>query len=113
VAGIGININQTRFDPALPNPVSLKQITGSNFNVIQLARELCSRLEERFQLLLKSNAESIIKSYEAVMYKRDQVVKLRKDGKIFETVLRGVSPPGKLIAGESQYDFNEVEWVIE
>src|SRR5688572_2022740 len=40
IAGIGININQTSFDPALPNPVSLKQITGKNFNVIQLAREL-------------------------------------------------------------------------
>src|SRR6187397_1554210 len=28
VIGIGININQTAFSPDLPNPVSLKQITG-------------------------------------------------------------------------------------
>ena len=33
IIGIGININQTFFDPSLPNPVSLKQITGKNFNI--------------------------------------------------------------------------------
>jgi BirA family biotin operon repressor/biotin-[acetyl-CoA-carboxylase] ligase len=113
VAGMGININQTQFDAALPNPVSLKQITGKDFNVIQLARELCSRLEERFQQLLNAGTESVLKNYEAVMYKREQMVKLRKDGRVFETVVRGVSPTGKLITGEHQYDFNEVEWVIE
>ena len=32
----GININQTEFDPLLPNPVSLKQITGSIMNLLNL-----------------------------------------------------------------------------
>lgn len=112
VAGIGININQTVFDPSLPNPVSLKQITGRQFNVVQLARELCTRLEERFQQLQVSGTAAILEEYELVMYKRGQKVKLRKDGQIFEAFIHGVSPAGKLIAGESQYDFNEVEWVI-
>ena len=35
VVGIGININQTIFDPALPNPVSLKQITGKTFDPVE------------------------------------------------------------------------------
>jgi BirA family transcriptional regulator, biotin operon repressor / biotin---[acetyl-CoA-carboxylase] ligase len=112
IAGIGININQTRFDPALPNPVSLKQITGRNFNVIQLARELCTHLEQRFQQLQTSGIESILKDYEAVMYKRGQTVRLKKDGKVFETIIQGVAPSGRLIAGDRQYDFNELEWVI-
>jgi BirA family biotin operon repressor/biotin-[acetyl-CoA-carboxylase] ligase len=112
IAGIGININQTVFDPSLPNPVSLKQITGRQFEVVQLARELCTRLEERFQQLQVSGTEAILKKYESAMYKRGQKVKLRKDGQIFEALIHGVSPAGKLIAGESQYDFNEVEWVM-
>ena len=32
IAGIGINVNQTAFDPALPNPVSLAQAGGRKFN---------------------------------------------------------------------------------
>ncbi len=31
VVGIGINVNQVVFDPSLPNPVSLKQITRTRF----------------------------------------------------------------------------------
>ncbi len=112
IAGIGININQTRFDPLLPNPVSLKQITGRDFNVIQLARELCKKLEERYQQMLSLNTESLLKQYEAVMYKRGENANLRKDGKVFQAMIRGVSPSGGLIAGENQYDFNEIEWVL-
>ena len=113
IAGIGININQTGFPEHLPNPVSLKQVTGRQFEVEQLARELCVCLDTRYRLLLNSSTENILNEFEAVMYKRGQVVKLKKDGIIFPALIRGVSPSGKLIAGETQYDFNEVEWVME
>jgi BirA family biotin operon repressor/biotin-[acetyl-CoA-carboxylase] ligase len=112
IAGIGININQTRFDPALPNPVSLKQITGKNFNVIQLARELCTHLDKRFQQLQQSGIEPVLKDYEALMYKHGQMASFRKDGKLFQALVQGVAPSGRLIAGDRQYDFNELEWVI-
>jgi BirA family biotin operon repressor/biotin-[acetyl-CoA-carboxylase] ligase len=113
IAGIGININQTRFDPSLPNPVSLKQITGRQFDVIPLAKELCMHLEKRFRLLMTSNAETILKEYESAMYKREQIIKLKKDAQVFSSFIHGVSPSGKLIAGEKQYDLGEVEWVVE
>jgi BirA family biotin operon repressor/biotin-[acetyl-CoA-carboxylase] ligase len=112
IAGIGININQTHFDPALPNPVSLKQITGKNFNVIQLARELCTHLDKRFQQLQQSGIEPVLKEYEALMYKHGQMASFRKDGKLFQAQVQGVAPSGRLIAGDRQYDFNELEWVI-
>ncbi|MEI9808454.1 MAG: hypothetical protein WDO16_11640 [Bacteroidota bacterium] len=41
IVGIGININQTQFPPDLPNPVSLKQITGRQSGTVELAKELC------------------------------------------------------------------------
>ena len=44
IVGIGINVNQTHFPDHLPNPVSLKQITGRQSEVITLARELCSHI---------------------------------------------------------------------
>ena len=79
--------------------------------MVQLARELCTALEARFQQLQASGTAAILKEYELAMYKRGQKVKLRQGG-IFEAIIEGVSPSGKLIASGSQFGFNEVEWVI-
>ena len=32
IVGIGINVNQTEFDPALPNPVSMAMVAGRTFD---------------------------------------------------------------------------------
>ena len=63
VVGIGININQVKFDEALKNPVSLKNITGKNYNVIELAKELCALLQQRFLELLNNDFASLMKVY--------------------------------------------------
>ena len=55
VVGTGININQTSFPADLPNPVSLKQITGKNYEPLRLAKGLCSIIEEKYQQLIAGN----------------------------------------------------------
>jgi BirA family biotin operon repressor/biotin-[acetyl-CoA-carboxylase] ligase len=42
IVGIGININQTDFGNDAPNAISLAQITGAQFDIITLAKELCN-----------------------------------------------------------------------
>ena len=59
IIGIGININQTTFPDDLPNPVSLKQITGKNFDPVELAKELCGLLDKRFTELIENGFENI------------------------------------------------------
>ena len=44
VVGIGININQTVFSPDAPNPVSLKQITGRDWEILSLQKSLTKSL---------------------------------------------------------------------
>jgi len=115
VVGIGININQTSFAPALPNPVSLKQITGKDFNAIQLGQELCQCLENRIQQLA-TNAPSILRQYRQVLYKMNQPVTLKKGTIIFETTITGVSDAGRLLTKdvmEREFDFGEVELVLK
>jgi BirA family biotin operon repressor/biotin-[acetyl-CoA-carboxylase] ligase len=53
VAGVGININQTQFDASLPNPVSLKLITGSTFNREMILEQLVKFGKEYYHLLQK------------------------------------------------------------
>ena len=116
IAGIGININQTSFHQEIKKPVSLKQITGKDFNPVELAKELCTVFDKYFIGLIKNGFEPIYDYYLTHLYKRKETVKLKKGSRIFEAIIEGVSPTGKLItqhAIREEFDFGEVEWVIK
>lgn len=49
VIGIGFNINQTSFSPDAPNPVSLRQITGRQWEIARLQTELSKALTKSIQ----------------------------------------------------------------
>ncbi len=115
VAGIGININQTRFDSSLINPVSLKQITGKTYDVTALAKTLCRCLQVRYKQLQQCK-ESILADYNAVLYKQGETVKLKKGAVVFTGTIQSVNEHGQLeIAGglQPKVDFGELEWVIK
>ena len=115
VIGIGMNINQTDFDPNLPNPVSLKQITGKNYEPIELAKELCSIIEKNYQLLITGNIITLFNKYQSHLYKKDEKIKLKKGTRVFETTIKGASETGQLITQhsiEERFEFGEVEWVL-
>ena len=115
VAGMGININQVRFPVAARNPVSLQQITGQVYDVLKLARELGECLDRRYRALESKEGELLIEEYNRHLYKRGQVVRLKKDSAVFETVVEGVSAQGELLTRdvlERRFQFGEVEWVI-
>ena len=115
VIGIGININQTSFPPELPNPVSLKQITGKNFDTVELAKELCQVFNDHFEKLINNGFEDVYAQYLSHLYKKNEKVKLKKDTGVFETMIKTVSPTGKLIVQhgiDEEFDFGSVEWII-
>lgn len=115
IIGIGININQTAFPADLPNPVSLKQIAGKKFNPLDLAKELCNIFDKYFQLLVARNFEQLFGIYQTQLYKKDELVKLKKGNRVFEATIKGVAETGQLItqhAIEERFEFGTVKWVI-
>ena len=115
IVGVGMNINQTVFDAALKNPVSLAQITGKNYNPTALASELHQAILRRTEELLTKPYETLLAEYNQHLYKIREPVRLKKDNMIFETVIKGVSPQGQLLTAdviERRFEFGEIEWVI-
>jgi len=115
VVGIGININQDSFPDGLSNPISLKQIAGKKHETVELAKEFCQILNANFEKLIHQGFENIYQQYNGHLYKLHQRVKLKKDNRVFEVIVKGVSRNGRLIVQhgiEEEYDFGTVEWVI-
>ncbi|QEC70199.1 biotin--[acetyl-CoA-carboxylase] ligase [Panacibacter ginsenosidivorans] len=115
VVGIGINVNQVMFNEDVTNAVSLKQITGKHYKPIELAKEVCNFLHTQYQRLLNESSKSIITAYNDVLYKKGQVVTLKKNSAVFNCTVKGVNAFGQLItesATEQLFNVGEVQWVI-
>jgi BirA family biotin operon repressor/biotin-[acetyl-CoA-carboxylase] ligase len=114
VVGMGININQTDFPPELPNPVSLKQITGKDFDSVKLAKELCNSINSRWQQLIAGGFSEILKDYNKALYKAGEQVMFKTDSGTFEAKISSVNTRGELIInnGDEAIIFGEVEWVL-
>ena len=114
VVGIGINLNQTHFPPFLKNPVSLKQITGNHLEPLEIAKELCNSLENRYQQLKNGDFEDLLTYYNKHLFKIGQPTRLKYQSIAFGCILNGVGADGelKVIDGlKDSFRFGEVEWI--
>ena len=67
IAGIGLNINQTEWKSDAPNPVSLKQITGKEYNIDEQMKSLAHAIRE----VLSEPEEEVWTYYKAHLYRKD------------------------------------------
>jgi len=114
IAGIGLNINQTDFGELHAKAVSLKQITGKNFDPLLLAKELCDELEKQWKKMHVA-PNKIVQEYKSKLYKKNEAVKLKKQNRVFEAIIKDVTTNGRLVVHHSMeetFDVGEVEWII-
>jgi BirA family transcriptional regulator, biotin operon repressor / biotin---[acetyl-CoA-carboxylase] ligase len=112
VAGIGINVKQSSFPNFLENPVSIKQITGKEVDVKELAVQLQKAVTEAIEKL-KKDPLTFFEPYNQLLFCRNEKVKLKQGSRVFETTIKGVNAFGELMTGDegaTTFQFGEVEW---
>lgn len=118
IAGIGINVNQRAFDPALPNPVSMAVATGRTFDRREVLESFHACCMGRYDQLVRGEKAALQEEYRKRMYRLGETHPYRRpDGTLVEAVLEGVRPSGELILRHAdgtrrEYLFREIEFVI-
>ena len=96
IVGIGVNINQEHFLSDAPNPVSLKQITGHDYNSETILKELIKNILYRYQQLKNGDTESIIRMYHKALYCKTGFYRYEDNEGTFKARIDRVSDNGFL-----------------
>lgn len=114
IIGIGLNINQEKFDISIPNPTSLKICTGKFFDTQQILRECLLSIFEIYTSMPQNNTE-IHDNYMKVLYKKGIKSKFQDNTGIFKGTIISVDETGKISIVDEQnnvrsYYFKEIEF---
>jgi BirA family transcriptional regulator, biotin operon repressor / biotin---[acetyl-CoA-carboxylase] ligase len=117
IIGIGLNLNQEKFISDAPNPVSLKQITGKDYIVETVARQISEYFFIWYDKLQFGCFNEIDTFYFNQLFRANEWALFSKEGKIFESKITGIGGFGQLILEErncsiSEFMFKEVEFII-
>lgn len=109
IIGVGLNVNQELFVSDAPNPVSLRQLTGSYIDREELLRQTL----EAFTL----NATSIPQIYREHLYRREGFFAYRDKDGTFEARIMEVEDDGTLVLCDREdnvrrYQFKEVSFIL-
>lgn len=114
IAGVGININQETFKSDAPNPVSLLQLSGKEFERNDLLNKICARIQQHYT----NKDKSIVrKRYSDLLYRNNGFYKFRDTTGIFDARIKKIMPDGQLIlttelGEDKKYYFKEVEFML-
>jgi BirA family biotin operon repressor/biotin-[acetyl-CoA-carboxylase] ligase len=117
VVGIGLNVNQEIFLGDAPNPVSLKGVTGRDFNLDELLQATLDCIEARIRMLRQGNKPEIDGDYLKALYRFGELSDYIYKDNLIRARIKGVSRYGQLqleIPGEKliECDLKEVRFVI-
>ena len=119
IVGIGINVNQQEFDPELPNPVSMRQITGREFDRGDVLRGFHKAMMARYEQLRRGEYTAIQADYRKRMYRLEEMHPFRElpSCDVIRAAIQGVRPTGELIlkredGSMKDYLFRQVEFII-
>lgn len=95
VIGIGLNVNQVEFGSSI-KAVSLAELTGKEFSLMQVQERLLEFLEARYLQLKANKLETLDNAYLERLYRKGVWAEYISSGQTFEGKITGVSSTGKL-----------------
>jgi BirA family biotin operon repressor/biotin-[acetyl-CoA-carboxylase] ligase len=114
VIGIGLNLNQVCFPENIPNPTSMKLLTGREFKPM----ETLDKLLTYFDMGALARAEELRRNYLHGLFQKDVARQYRDiaSGEEFTGTIKDVQPDGRLLMetplGPRLFSFKELSYIL-
>lgn len=115
IAGIGLNINQEEFPEELPNPVSLKLVTGKEHDPYFCLKQMAGFLDLRYKQVISGSWDVLRNEYIASLYQLNRWRRFKSGTGIFDGRIVSVTDSGCLKIEEKtgnirEFAFKEIEF---
>ena len=116
ILGIGLNVNQMQFQDWPTHPISLKMITGQDYDLPQLLERIAEHILLKVELL-KSNPTSIEQDYLKRLFRYRAWADYEVEGKTLRLFMTGIDPFGRLqLVDEQQelhcYEIKQIKFLV-
>ena len=116
IIGIGLNVNQMHFQDWPTHPISMKMITGKDYELQPLLEQIAEQIITKVEQL-KSDPSSIERNYLKRLFRYHTWADYEVGGKVLRLFMTGIDPFGRLqLVNEQQtvytFDIKEIKFVV-
>lgn len=117
IIGTGVNINQMEFRSDAPNPVSLAQLTGKEWDREEILADIVEEFSALYEKLREGDEECVRSEYMQCLFRREGMHEYEDVRGRFQAEIAGVEPTGHLLlkfenGNVVRYEFKEVKFVL-
>ena len=116
IIGIGLNVNQMHFQDWPTRPVSMKMITGKEYDLQPLLEQIAQRIIIKVKQL-KNNLTSIEHDYLKRLFRYRTWAEYEVKGKTLRLFMTGIDPFGRLMMRDESdnsycFDIKEIKFLL-
>ena len=116
IIGIGLNVNQMQFQNWPTHPISMKQITGKDYDLQPLLEQITEHILIKVAQL-KSNLVVIEQEYLKRLFRYRTWADYEVDGKVLRLFMTGIDQFGRLLLTDEKqqsycFDIKEIRFVL-
>ncbi|MBO6023408.1 MAG: biotin--[acetyl-CoA-carboxylase] ligase [Bacteroidales bacterium] len=108
IIGIGLNVNQMQFQDWPTHPISMKMITGEDYNLQPLLEQIAEHIIIKVEQL-KSNPTSIEQDYLKRLFRYRSWADYEIEGKTLRLFMTGIDAFGRLQLVDKQQELHQYE----
>ena len=103
IIGVGLNVNQIEFSSDIPNPISMKMITGEEYDLEKLLNLLIVNIKDAVESLrLEGNPDKIDQKYISKMYRFGKWADYVYQNQVKVLKINGFDKYGRLLLSDKE-----------
>ena len=116
IFGIGLNVNQMKFQDWPTHPISLKMVTGKEYDLNPLLEQIAGSIYNKVQIL-KAKPSIIEEAYLQRLFRYRTWADYEVGGKVLRLFMTGIDPFGRLQLLDTEnkpycFDIKEIRFII-